>query len=182
MADLLHTPAKICYTAAAFLIVDRKILFIKHKKIGIWFAPGGHAEPNEALHVTAERECFEETGVRVRAVDQYFKTDEPYYDSPTAEYLPSPILTNLHWVSRENYDARIANPDSYRPIAPWHKGCEQHLGFTYLVKAVDSTAITQNTAETDGIGWFTLDELADLETTDDIRFEAAHAFSLLHLV
>lgn len=181
MADLQQFSAKICYTAAAFLIVKKKILFIKHKKIGIWFAPGGHAEPGELLHVTAERECFEETGIKVRAFDQFFTPAKPYYDSDRAEYLPSPFATNLHWVSRENYQARKQDPTNYKPLKPWLKGCEQHLGFTYLVQPVDGLITTQNETETDGIGWFTPKEIETLETTADIRFEVAHAFKLLGL-
>lgn len=183
MADLQQFPAKICYTAAAFLIVKKKILLIKHKKLGIWLAPGGHAEPGELLHVTAERECFEESGVRVKAYDRFFKPSLSIYDSIRAEYLPSPLLTNLHWVSQQNYQTRVNNPKTYTPIAPWLKGCEQHLGFTYLVEPIGSTATTQNQKETDGIGWFSPSEVAHIETTDDIRFEVQHAFAVnFHLV
>jgi ADP-ribose pyrophosphatase YjhB (NUDIX family) len=181
MADLQQFPAKKCYTAAAFLIVDKKILFIKHKKLGIWFAPGGHLEPNELPHHAAERECFEESGVKVRAIDLFFKNNKPYYDSPLAEYLPSPFLTNLHWVSQDNYQARLKDPTGYQPIAPWKKGCEQHLGYTYLVEPIDSLELIHNEKETDGIGWFTPKQVQTLETTDDIRFEVKHAFQLLGL-
>ena len=181
MADLQKFSAKICYTAAAFLIVENKILLIKHKKLGIWLAPGGHAEPTELLHVTAERECFEETGVKVRAIDQFFSTTRTLYDSKHAEYLPSPMMTNLHWVSQENYEARHADPEHFTPIAPWKKGCEQHLGFTYLVTPVAGVDVVENVDETEGIGWFTPKDAEQLETTDDIKFEIAHAFRLLEL-
>lgn len=136
-------------------------------------------EPGELLHVTAERECLEETGITVKAYDTYFTSGQDYYHSARAEYLPSPILTNLHWVSKENFEARSRNPKTYQPQAPWLKGCEQHLGFTYLVRPVQGMKLVQNTEETDGIDWFPLKEIADLETTDDIRFEATQAFRVL---
>ncbi|MBP7876175.1 NUDIX hydrolase [Candidatus Woesebacteria bacterium] len=181
MLDLLQFPAKICFTAIAFLIQDKKILLIKHKKLGLWLAPGGHADPGEPLHRAAERECLEETGVAVRAVDQFFGPGRNYYDSTAIEYFPSPILSNVHWVSQANYQARIKNPEQYQPIAPWQKGCEQHLGFTFLVEPVGSIETTLDQTETDGIGWFSLEEMKEIETTDDIRFEVSHAFKLLGL-
>ncbi|MBP7875908.1 NUDIX domain-containing protein [Candidatus Woesebacteria bacterium] len=181
MVDLLQFPAKICFTAAAFLIQDKKILLIKHKKIGLWLAPGGHVEPGELPHRAAERECFEETGVAVRAVDQFFGPGKKYHDSAVIQYFPSPILSNIHWVSQSNYQARTNDPEHYQPIAPWLKGCEQHFNFTYVVEPMGSIETTLDQMETDGIGWFSLEEMKEIETTDDIRFEVSHAFKLLGL-
>src|SRR5258708_915119 len=93
--------AKICYTAAGMLLIDGKVLLVKHKKLGIWLNPGGHIEPNELPHLAAEREYFEETGVKVRAK---FIQDLPQTDA--GEFVPTPILCNLHWVSRENFENR----------------------------------------------------------------------------
>jgi ADP-ribose pyrophosphatase YjhB (NUDIX family) len=46
---------KICYTASATLIVEDKILLIKHKKLQTWLCPGGHIDPDETAHLAAER-------------------------------------------------------------------------------------------------------------------------------
>lgn len=41
------------------------MLLHKHKKLGRWFPPGGHIEPNELPDEAAVREVLEESGVRV---------------------------------------------------------------------------------------------------------------------
>lgn len=40
---------------------------------GKWCHPGGHIKHRETAKKAAERECFEETGVRVRAVGEPFR-------------------------------------------------------------------------------------------------------------
>ncbi len=62
MADLQQYQAKICYTACGALIHKQKALLVKHKKLGIWLAPGGHMEEGEFPHQAAEREFWEEAG------------------------------------------------------------------------------------------------------------------------
>jgi len=174
MADLQSFHARVCYTAAALVVHEDKVLFIKHKKLGIWFAPGGHIEENELPHQAAARECFEETGIRVRIIDSHFS-----YDSSESEYVPSPFETNLHWVCEENYRARIADPKSYTPSPLWKRGCEQHIGFLYLAEPMDAVVVKRQQNEIDDIGWFTPDEVDRLKTNDDIRQEVRHAFRLL---
>lgn len=190
MADLLQYPAKICLTVGGTLVHQGKILLIKHKKLGIWLNPGGHIEPNEVPHQTAEREFWEETGVKVRAI-----STEPLpaqLAADNSQYLPTPFLTNLHWVSQKNYQERTAAGEPI-PLNPqmkkldstadkkWSRGCEQHLNFLFLLKLATpdgSTAYKQNLDESDGIGWFTLEEALALPTNDNIRFEIKKAFEL----
>lgn len=166
---------KVCYTAAGILIHENRVLLVKHKKLGIWLNPGGHVEGDELPHQAAEREFREETGVEVRARD----LDELAEKLGSNEYQPNPILTNLHWVCVENFEKRKAGPENFVPQAPWKKGCEQHLGFMYLVEPVGSTEFTQDETETDGIAWFTREEVQELETYDTIKAEVAYAFELL---
>lgn len=176
MADLLQLNAKKCLTASGILLHQGKVLLIKHKKLKFWMAPGGHLDPNELPHQAAEREFWEETGIKVKALDPF--------NSPKlveSEYVPNPIKTNLHWVSKANYKARLksATPDKRIKTKLWSRGCEQHCGFVYLVKAVGDLNYKQNVEETDGIAWFTLADLASLETIDEVRYEVDLAFNLL---
>jgi 8-oxo-dGTP pyrophosphatase MutT (NUDIX family) len=176
--NLQKFKAKVCYTAAGILIYKSKVLLIKHKKLQIWFCPGGHIdlENDELPHQAAEREFWEETGIKVKAVDYLYR-----HDSKISEYVPSPIETNLHWVSQDNYQKRLAskNPDRrYFKNLVWSKGCEQHLGFLYMVRPIAGVDFKQNVEETDGIGWFSLAQMNDLKTNDDIRSEIKHAFEL----
>lgn len=169
MANLQHFQAKVCYTSAGVLIVENKVLLIKHKKLGMWLNPGGHIEPNELPHQAAEREFFEETGIRVKAVDVVGLDDQTI-----TEFLPNPISTNLHWISKENYWGRLQQKGVTDQT--WKNGCEQHLNFLYLVQPVAGVDLTFNEEETLGINWFTPEEIASLEVGGNIRQEIEHSF------
>lgn len=180
MANLQKFKAKLCYTASGTLIWNDKILLIKHKKLGLWMCPGGHMDQDEAPHTAAEREFFEETGIKVRA-----KTNQTFIKvnadkDITSEFLPSPLLVNLHWVNKESYDVRTtSNEPDKRVVTPvWKRGCEQHLNYLYLVEPVDITKLDfeQNLEETDGIAWFSKAELKNLEILPSIRQEIELCF------
>jgi len=171
MSDLQKFNAKICYTAAGFLVHQNKILLIKHKKAGIWFCPGGHVDKGELPHQAAEREFWEETGLKVKAIDFGLQSSDQERNS-----LPSPFHGNLHWVSQANYKARINNPKSYKPIAPWQNACEMHFGMSYLVGLVGSDKFKENVEETDGISWFTRSEAVKIVNQKMIVDEINFAF------
>jgi ADP-ribose pyrophosphatase YjhB (NUDIX family) len=173
--DLLSFNARICLTAGGFLVHQDKILLVKHKKLGIWLAPGGHLEHDEQPYQAAEREVFEETGVKVEAVSSV-----PLINSRVSQYFPVPLAINLHWISKENYQARINGPTPEKPNATalWPKGCEQHLGYIYLVKPVGDIHIKHDPNESDGIDWFTYDQIDSLETKDDLKSEMKQAFTI----
>ena len=166
-------PPKICYTAAGVLIHQDRVLLVKHKKLGFWLNPGGHIEENELPHETAEREFWEETGVRVRAAHL-----APVPVSDNGEFLPSPFLSNIHWISEQNYQHRLKNPDQENTASNAYakKGCEKHLSLLYLVEPVAGVEFQQNLEESDGIEWFTEDQISNLETRDNIKFEISQGF------
>lgn len=163
-------------TASGLLIHEGKVLLIKHKKLGIWLAPGGHIEEEELPHQAAEREFWEETGVRVRAVSA-----APVLSNVgETSYHPLPFAINLHWISQENYENRLKSDEPNKRVSTkkWARGCEQHVVLVFRVEAEGNLDFTQNVEETDGIGWFTLDELDDLETIPEIREEAKRGMEL----
>ena len=58
-------------SAGALVIREGRVLLVKHRIPGqdeFWVPPGGGAEGDESLMDCAVRECFEETGLRVRAL------------------------------------------------------------------------------------------------------------------
>ena len=194
---------KLCYTAGGMLIHEGKVLLVKHKKLGIWLNPGGHIDDGELPHEAAEREFFEETGVQVRAIDSlnlpgtqgnfslHRKNSgrsgkKNNYTKETLEVLgfyPNPVSTNLHWVNRESYELRLKsnNPDKRVATKVWKRGCEQHVGFFYMLEPVNGVEFYQNEEETDGIAWFGPAEIADLDTHENVRDEIRLGFSLMHL-
>lgn len=178
---------KICYTAGGMLIQEGKVLLVKHKKLGIWLNPGGHIDEGELPHEAAEREFFEETGVKVEAIDpwQLPVLDQNFsllgQSDEKKDFQPNPISTNLHWVNKESYDLRLKSdtPNKRFPTKVWKRGCEQHIGFFYLLKPVAGVEFYQNEEETDGIAWFGPEEIADLETNENVRREIQLGFRLM---
>lgn len=176
MANLLEKKAKICYTAAGCLIHKNKVLLIEHKKIGIWLNPGGHVEGNETPHQAAEREFWEETGIKVNA----FSVPELPQDD-ASEVLPNPIVSNLHWISQKNYDKRLSEGDAYAREEKWQRGCEQHLVLLYLVKPIGKLELKLDPNESTDLRWFTEEEVDAINTPDQIKREIHFAFKLLKI-
>lgn len=171
--DLISFKAKICITASAWLVHEQKVLLVHHKKLDIWLAPGGHVDENELPHQAAEREMWEETGLKVKALHN---TPLRCNDSLI---VPNPIYSDLHWVCQENYQVRTKGADpEIVPVGWREKGCEQHICFAYLVEATGSLDFRQNVEETLGIGWFGIDDLPDLKTTEGIRNEARYVLGI----
>lgn len=68
------------FTASAFVLCPerRRLLLIRHPKLGRWLQPGGHIEPGDASCLAAaQREVREETGVAelVPLADGIFDVD-----------------------------------------------------------------------------------------------------------
>lgn len=62
---------------------ELKILLIKRKNhpyIGQWALPGGFMNPNESGHQAAQRELFEETGIKDVYLEQFYTMTQPNRD------------------------------------------------------------------------------------------------------
>jgi 8-oxo-dGTP diphosphatase len=170
---------KVCLTASGALVHEGKIMLIKHKKLQIWLCPGGHMEENEMPHQAAEREFLEETGIKVRAVRIGFFPELPADEAKNIQFLPVPLATNLHFVSRENYEHRVNGTDvSVATAKKWKKGCEAHVDQRFLVEPVEGVDFKRQIEEIDGIGWFAEDEIDELQTYETIKLEIHQAFEV----
>lgn len=173
---------KFCFTASAFLIHNGKVLLIKHKKLNMWLGPGGHIDENELPHLAAEREFFEETGLRVKVCSAYKKLSISSKDDRF--FHPLPFAINEHWVCKENYDRRLLaekNKAEFAPETKWPKGCEKHLNFTYLAKLIGPLEINPAEGESQEIAWFSLEDLKGKDKKglmEDIFKELLKAFEL----
>lgn len=170
--------SQFCWTAAGCLIHEHKVLLVKHAKLGNWLNPGGHLDPHEQPHHGAEREFFEETGLKVVA---YSGATPKLPSTDQSKYLPNPISTNLHWISPENYYARVEQRDT-TDQSFGKRGCEQHLNFLYLVRLADETSLKDQTAhptEVTEMEWFTKDELASIDMFHNVRLETELAFDIV---
>ena len=173
MSDLIQYPAQVCTTATGMLIHEQKVLLIKHKKLGLWLCPGGHVDSGELPHQAAERETFEETGIKVKAVDYLFQAD-----TETQQWLPSPVETNLHWISQKRFNQRIDSDQPDKPVVTdkWPRGCEQHLALVYLVEPAGSIEHQLNQVECTDIGWFSLADLDSIKLTHEMKQQIKHGF------
>lgn len=171
--------AQFCNTASGVLIVNKRVLLLKHKKLGTWLTPGGHVEKGEFLHEAAEREFFEETGLRVKAISHpAFKINLDEQNSHS-HFHPVPISINLHWISRKNYQNRLAGEKTKEK--KWPKGCEQHLDFQYLLASEVNLSSLKKNDESEKLAWFTLQEIKKMSTQEifeQVRAELMLAFKL----
>lgn len=173
MTDLRKFHARICQTASGILVVNRKVLLVKHKKLGIWLGPGGHIEKGELPFEAAEREVWEETGIKVRAINPFMIPE-----NSLSQDLPAPIGCNLHWICEENYRKRKATGKINR-TAKWPLGCEQHMNSIYLVELLDKNYnLKLDPNESTDLRWFSKDELVSLDMLPNIRNEVKLAMEI----
>ncbi|HZZ98891.1 MAG TPA: NUDIX domain-containing protein [Candidatus Saccharimonadia bacterium] len=153
---------KRCLTASGWLVKDGKVLLVKHKMLGIWLAPGGHVEKDELPHRAAEREFFEETGVKAHAISAY-----PVYHTIETENLPMPFTYNLHWINKPGEKTKKRDDGSV---------CGQHYVFGFFVEAIGPIKLDDSDTGIDAVQWFSENEIDTLDTSDTIRSEAHFVF------
>jgi ADP-ribose pyrophosphatase YjhB (NUDIX family) len=132
-----------------------KVLMIKHKKLGVWLPPGGHVEENELPDHAVIREIREETGV-------------------TAEIIDTKLLGILG-----NNCLELARPFVVLLEDIEGDGMHNHIDLIYICRAVSDT-LEPHEAEVDGIGWFTPEEVAALDTFDNVRKTVAAAVRYIY--
>jgi len=121
---------------------SEKFLFILHKKLNKWVAPGGHIEDNENPETAALREAKEETGLDVKLIGNRYpeKSDLmcPYgiqlniisdeHEHFDLIYLAFPIINTITTLNKkESYDIKwftldeITNPlfNSFEKNKKW---------------------------------------------------------------
>ncbi len=136
-------------TVSVYILSDgqpRKALLLHHRKHSVWMPPGGHQETHENPLEAAIRETIEETGLDITP---YLPKSRRASDH--AQYLPAP-----QYVLESKIPAHGDEPEHY------------HIDFEYII-TIPEQAVAHQPAESHDIGWFTLEELADLSTFEDIR-------------
>ncbi len=137
------------FTATTYIIDKGRVLLINHRKLKKWLAPGGHLDPNEIPPEGARREAKEETGLDI-------------------EFIPQENI----WIERWNATS------FHRPFLclleeiPEHNGtpAHQHVDMIYVAKPISGQEM-QNHHETDGLRWFSLEDIEKLEPDIEIFVE-----------
>lgn len=131
------------FTVTAYIVHDRKILLVDHKKINAWLAPGGHVELDEHPEHALWREIKEETGLDKTDL-ALINTQKKVPKNSDHEYfltLPDPFAMFV-----VDYDGKTA-----------HK----HIDMCYLLRST-TNKVTHQAEESNGIGWFDKAELEQL--------------------
>lgn len=149
------------FTATTYIIDERlrKVLLIFHKKLKKWLPCGGHIDPNETPTEAAKREALEETGFHIEIIKQ----ENVWIEKWNAKSFERPYLCLL-----EEIPAFGEMPS------------HQHMDFIYLARPIAGEKIL-NTKETEGIRWFSEEEIKSLKPDDEIFGETQdfleHLFS-----
>lgn len=134
------------FTATTFVVWRGGVLLHRHKKLGRWFPPGGHVEPNEVPDEAAVREVLEESGVRVALIGE----------------RALPVLEPRQLVRPRGVQLET--------IAPGH----EHIDLIYFAKPL--TGYEGSLLESDeSLGWYDQGALGRLELADEIRYWATLA-------
>ena len=146
------------HTVSAFIVLIEegkkdRVLLHRHRKLGLWFQPGGHVELNENPYQAIAHELQEETG---------FDLNDLALLEPRTLRLPQGIQETLHPLplfSRSHY---------YIGSDPTHYHHDLTYGFVTDKKPQGKPA----EGESQELHWFTREELAEIPSGDihpDIR-------------
>lgn len=134
------------FTATAFVVWRGGVLLHRHKKLGRWFPPGGHIEPNELPDEAAVREVLEESGVQVALTGE----------------RALPVLEPRQLVRPRGIQLETIHP------------VHEHIDLIYFAKPLAGyEGFLLESDET--LGWYDHNALAGLELTDEIRHWATLA-------
>jgi 8-oxo-dGTP pyrophosphatase MutT (NUDIX family) len=130
-----HIHEKIDFTVAIFVVHERRVLLIHHRKLDKWLPLGGHIELEEDPEQAALREAREESGLDVELIGERPPTTEP-----GTRALIGPRFLDIHRIS-----------DTH-----------EHIGMIYWARPRNGT-LTLADGEHHDIRWCTEAELETLQ-------------------
>jgi len=136
------------FTATAFLVSEenpKQIVFLLHKKLGVWLPPGGHIELQEDPIQAVIRETQEETGIDIT----------PYISKPSliderAKKIPLPMTIVEEYIDKHG-------------VVPAHF----HVDLVYKV-VVPRQEVRLQREEHHDVRWFTQEEFAQVTTFKNV--------------
>ncbi|MFT4554174.1 MAG: ADP-ribose pyrophosphatase YjhB (NUDIX family) [Chlamydiales bacterium] len=134
------------FTSTVYIVENDRTLLIYHKKFKKWLPPGGHIHPNEIPSETAIREAKEETGLEIELIRQ----ENVWIDQWNAKSIPRPYMCLLEEIP-----------------ALGDQAAHRHIDMIFLARPVGG-AEEMNHHETEGLQWFTLEEMENLEADVEI--------------
>ena len=132
---MAHIHEKIDFTVAIFVVQNRRVLLIHHRKLEKWLPLGGHIELDEDPEQAALREAREESGLEVELLG-----DRPPTTGTGTRALIAPRFLDIHRIT-----------DSH-----------EHIGMIYWARPKNGVVTLAN-AEHQDIRWCSVEELENLE-------------------
>ena len=147
---MAHINNLIDWTIVAYIVYEKKVLFVFHKELKKWLPLGGHIELDEDSDEALARKVKEESGIEEFEV----LSEKPTVDSPERKFLYTPSYMDIH------------------PISDTHK----HVGLTYFLRVKKDTVLLAE-KEHEEIRWIGEDNIDDPEINLDpgIKFYAKEA-------
>lgn len=130
-----HIHKLIDFAVSGFVVHNKKVLLIHHKKLNKWLPVGGHIELNENPEEAVIREVEEESGIKVKV-----EGEKPQIKSPGTKFLHRPRFLDIS------------------DLQEGHK----HIHFIYFFKT-SNNKIKLSEREHNSIRWFTKEELSKKE-------------------
>ena len=91
---MAHIHEKIDFTVAIFVVAQKRVLLILHRKLNKWLPLGGHIELDEDPEMGALREAKEESGLEVELIGE-----RPPTTGPGTRALIAPRFLDIHRIS-----------------------------------------------------------------------------------
>ena len=91
---MAHIHEKIDFTVAIFVVAQKRVLLILHRKLTKWLPLGGHIELDEDPEMGALREAKEESGLEVELIGE-----RPPTTGPGTRALIAPRFLDIHRIS-----------------------------------------------------------------------------------
>lgn len=149
---MAHIHEKIDFVSDTYVVNEGAVLLRIHDKYKIWLPPGGHIELTEDPVEAALREVKEETGLDVELIGEVTVTENDRKNLLVPRFMHRHKINEIH----------------------------EHISLIYFAKSKNREVMEGETEKSEGIRWFTKEELADPQygITNTVQYYAQAALEV----